>query len=77
MDSFFKPSVRRQQSRREEPEYREALKLRQVWSEGTFAAQKRGHNLTRVLRRDLETAEDHCLLSATALNLKRMMRATK
>ena len=33
--------------------------------EGTFAIQKRCHNLTRVLRRGLEAAEDHCLLSAT------------
>ncbi len=60
-----------------EPEYREALKLRQIWCEGTFAAQKRDHNLTRVLRRGLEAAEDRCLLSATALNLKRMIKYTK
>ena len=57
-----------------EPEYREALKLRQVWCEGSFSAQKREHNLARVLRRGLEAAEDHCLLSATALNLKRMIK---
>ncbi len=73
MDSYFKPSVRRQMSRQGAPAYREALKLRQIWSEGTFAAQKRSHNLTYVLRRGLEAAEDHCLLSATALNLKRMI----
>ena len=54
-----------------EPEYREALKQRQIWCEGTFAAQKWGHNLTRLLRRGLEAAEDHCLLSAAALNLKK------
>ena len=59
------------------PEYREALKLRQIWCEGTFAAQKRSHNLTRVLRRGLEAAEDHCLLSAVALNLKRMIKYKK
>lgn len=57
-----------------EPEYREALRLRQIWCEGTFAAQKWEHNLTCVLRRGLEAAEDHCLLSATAMNLKRMIR---
>lgn len=73
-DSYFKPSVQRHFSRRWEPEYQEALKMRQVWCEGTFAAQKWGHNLTRVLRRGLEAAEDHCLLSATALNLKRMIK---
>ena len=74
LDSYFKPSVQRHLSRRGEPEYRQALKQRQIWCEGTFAAQKWGHNLTRVLRRGLEAAEDHCLLSATALNLKRMIR---
>ncbi len=73
-DSYFKTLVQRHFSRRWEPEYREALKKRQIWCEGTFAAQKWGHNLTRVLRRGLEAAEDHCLLSATALNLKRMIR---
>lgn len=60
--------------RRQEPVFREALKLRQIWCEGTFAAQKRSHNLTQLLRRGLEAAEDHCLLSATALNLKRMIK---
>ena len=70
-DSYFKPVVQRHFSKQWEPEYREALKLRQIWCEGTFTAQKWGHNLTRVLRRGL----DHCLLSATALNLKRMIRS--
>lgn len=74
MDSYFKPAVRRHLSRRKEPAYQEALKQRQIWCEGTFALQKHMHNLTRVLRRGLEAAEDHCLLSATALNLKRMIR---
>lgn len=72
--SYFEPAVRRDLDRRAEPEYREALKLRQIWCEGTFGAQKWGHNLTRVLRRGLEAAEDHCLLSATAMNLKRMVK---
>lgn len=72
--SYFTPERQRHLSRRWEPDYREALKKRQIWCEGTFAAQKWGHNLTRVLRRGLEEAEDHCLLSATALNLKRMIR---
>lgn len=74
MDSYFKPAVRRHLSRRKEPAYQEALKQRQIWCEGTFTLQKHMHNLTRVLRRGLEAAEDHCLLSATALNLRRMIR---
>ena len=74
LDSYFKPSVQRGRARQQGSEYRQALKARQVWCEGTFAIQKRCHNLTRVLRPGLEAAEDHCLLSATALNLKRMIR---
>lgn len=74
-DSYFKPSVQRHLSRRKAPDYKQALKERQIWCEGTFAIQKRCHNLTRVLRRGLEAAEDHCLLSATALNLRRMIWA--
>ena len=72
--SYFRPERQRNMDRRQDPEFREALKLRQIWCEGTFAAQKRSHNLTQLLRRGLEAAEDHCLLSATALNLKRMIK---
>ena len=72
--SYFAADRQRNLERRSSPEYRDALKLRQVWCEGSFSAQKREHNLARVLRRGLEAAEDHCLLSATALNLKRMIK---
>lgn len=76
-DSYFKPAIQQHLSKQKEPEYQEALKQRQIWCEGTFAIQKWNHNLTRVLRRGLGAAEDHCLLSATALNLKRMIRCLK
>ncbi len=74
LDTYFRPAVRRNLTRQNEPEYLDALRKRQVWCEGTFAAQKWGNNLTRLFRRGLEAAEDHCLLSATALNLKRMIK---
>lgn len=73
--SMFHEVVQRDLARQNESDYLDALRKRQIWCEGTFAAQKWGHNLTRVLRQALEAAEDHCLLSATALNLKRMIRA--
>lgn len=73
-DSYFRPSVQRHLKKQNDPEYRAALLKRQIWCEGNFAAQKRGHNLTRTLRRGLEAAEDHCLLPATALNLKRLIK---
>jgi len=72
--SYFALERQQHLARRRNTDYRDALKKRQVWCKGTFAAQKWGHNLTRILRRSLEAAEDHCLLSATALNLKRMIR---
>lgn len=56
------------------PRHERVLELRQIWCEGSFAAQKAGHNLRRLARRGLEAAETHCLLSATALNLKRMVK---
>ena len=72
--SYFHPSVQRHLKKQNDPEYWAALLKRQALCEGNFAAQKWGHNLTRILRRDLESAEDHCLLSATALNLKRLIK---
>lgn len=74
LDTYFRPTVRQNMAKQGTSVYLDALRKRQIWCEGTFAAQKWGHNLTRVLRRGLEAAEDHCLLSATALNLKRLMK---
>jgi transposase len=56
------------------PEYYDALRKRQIWCEGTFAAQKARHNLSRLYRRGIKAAEDHCLMSAIAINLKRMVK---
>lgn len=72
--NYFEAAVQSGRERRNSPEYLQALRLRQIWCEGSFAAQKRSHNLTRILRKGLEAAEDHCLLSAVALNLKRMIK---
>ena len=74
--SYFAPERQRNLARQFDADFQEALNKRQIWCEGTFAAQKWGHNLTRILRRGLEAAEDHCLLSATALNIKRMIKAS-
>ena len=56
------------------PEYLSALRLRQIWCEGNFSHQKAHHNLSRVRTRGLGKASVHCLLSATAFNLKRMVK---
>ena len=56
------------------PEFREAMRLRQIYCEGNFSHQKAKHNLTRLRMWGIGKAFEHCLLSATALNLKRMIR---
>ena len=74
--NYFWKEIRADIDKLETLPYQRALRKRQIWSEGTFAAQKWGNNLARLFRRGIEAAEDHCLLSATALNLKRMIRAS-
>jgi Transposase and inactivated derivatives len=72
--NIFEASVKRNHEGDGTPEHLEVLRLRQIWCEGRFASQKAHHNLRRLLRWGLEAAESHCLLSATAMNLKRMIR---
>jgi len=72
--SIFEKAVRRNHERDGTATHKRVLDLRQIWCEGTFAAQKERHNLRRMLRQGLQAAEDHCLLSATAMNLKRMVK---
>ena len=72
--NIFEGAVTRQREMDGTPTHERILALRQVWCEGNFAAQKWMHKLRSLTRRGREAAEDHCLLSATALNLKRMVR---
>jgi len=72
--NIFEEIVKRHHHNDGSVQYKAALRARQIWSEGTFAAQKERHNLKRIFRRGLEAAETHCLLSAIAVNLKRMVK---
>jgi transposase len=74
--NIFEQAVRRNHEKDGTPEHKRILDLRQIWCEGTFAAQKARHNLQRLYRRGLAAAEEHCLLSAMAINLKRMVKCT-
>ena len=56
-------------------EYFSAMRLRQIWCEGNFAHQKERHNLKRTFKRGIEKVTEQCLLSACALNLKRLVKA--
>ena len=72
--NIFENAVKENHSRDGTPEHKEILDLRQIWCEGTFAMQKARHNLRNLFRRGIEAAEDHCLLSATVVNLKRLVK---
>jgi len=61
--------------RHDTPTYLQVKRLRGIWAEGTFAALKNNHNLKRHRKRGLNRATEECLLSATALNLKRFIKA--
>jgi len=72
--NYFDAAIRRNHEKDGTPEHKQVLDLRQIWCEGTFAAQKARHNLMRLYRRGLEAAEVHCLMSAMAINLKRIVK---
>ena len=72
--NIFEDAVKRNHAGDGTAGNKKVLDLRQIWCEGRFAAQKARHNLRQTFRRGLEAAETHCLLSATALNLKRMVK---
>jgi len=55
--------------------YMRVLWLRQIWAERTFAVLKREHKLNKIQKRSLHKATEECLLSATALNLQRLVKA--
>lgn len=57
--------------------YMELQKLRRVWSEGTFALLKARHCLGRAMRRGKENIMEQVLMAATAVNLKRLILATR
>ena len=72
--NIFEDIVKKNHEKDGTETHAKVLLLRQIWSEGSFAAQKARHNLKFLYRRGLEAAEQQCLLSSTALNLKRMIK---
>ena len=73
--NIFEEVVKKNHEKDGTKKHTRVLLLRQIWSEGSFAAQKARHNLKFLYRRGLEAAEQQCLLSSMALNLKRMIKA--
>ena len=72
--NIFEEAVRRCHEKKGTALHSYILEQRQIWCEGSFAAQKARHNVRKLYRRGVEAAETHCLLSAMALNLKRMVK---
>ena len=55
--------------------YWHMMRLRKIWAEGSFSVLKREHCLSKIRKRGIPAVTEECLLSAMALNLKRMVRA--
>jgi hypothetical protein len=73
--SSFYPAFYQNSIRAKTTLYAKLMKLRAVWSEGTFSVLKREHKLSRAVKRGIERVTEECLLSAIALNMKRMVKA--
>ncbi|WP_378958377.1 transposase [Mediterraneibacter gnavus] len=73
--SPYYPSFYRNGKQVGNSDYLRIMRLRKIWAEGTFAVLKREHKLNKIQKRGLQKAIEECLLSATALNLKRLVKA--
>ena len=73
--SAYYPSFHRNSQKVGTSDYLRVMRLRQIWVEGTFAVLKREHKLNKIQKRGLQKATEECLLSATALKLKRLVKA--
>ena len=69
------PAFFRGHSRVGTAEYMHMMRLRKIWAEGSFSAMKREHCLSKIRKRGISAVTEECLLSAMALNLKRMVKA--
>ena len=71
---LFQGAIDGNKARANTLEYREVQRLRRIWCEGTFGTLKHQHNLKRTYKRGIENVQEQCLLSALAINLKRMIK---
>ncbi len=73
--SSFYPAFFRGHERIGPETYRSIMRKRKIWSEGSFSVLKREHLLSKIRKRGILCAAEECLLAATALDLKRMVKA--
>ena len=69
------PAFHRGHERIGTPEYLRMMRLRKIWAEGSFSVLKREHLMAKIRKWGIQRAHEECLLSALALNLKRMVAA--
>lgn len=72
---LFQEAKERNVVRSRSIQYRTIQKARRVWCEGSFGTMKRCHNLTYTYKKGIRNAIEHCLFSALALNIKRIVKA--
>jgi transposase len=72
---LFQEAKERNVARSKTSIYKKIQQARRVWCEGSFGTMKRCHNLTQTYKKGIRNATEHCLFSALALNIKRMIRA--
>lgn len=73
--SLFHESEKRNRSRATTGDYARIQRLRRIWCEGTFGILKTQHNMATTYKRGIVNIQEQCLLSASALNIKRMVKA--
>jgi transposase len=73
--ALFHEFDKRNRARATTPEYFRIQRLRRIWCEGTFGTLKTQHNMATTYKRGIANIQEQCLLSASALNIKRMVRA--
>lgn len=74
LSSSCYPAFHRGHERVGSLEYWSMMKKRKIWAEGCFSVLKREHNLSTIRKRGIRAATEECLLSALALNLKRLIK---
>ena len=67
------PAFHRGHARVGSEPYWDMMKKRKIWAEGSFSVMKREHCLSFIRKRGIQAAMEECLLSAMAVNLKRMV----
>lgn len=72
---LFHQYNKRNRERASTADYYRIQRLRRIWCEGTFGVLKMQHNMATTYKRGLVNIQEQCLLSACALNIKRMVKA--